>query len=231
MHREEHIKIGRYIRDIVFAANDGIVTTFSVVAGVVGAHLSPVVIVVIGLTNILADGFSMATGNYLGTKSEKELYEREESIEYKEIEQKPEVELLEIREILKAKGYKGKKLDQITELISDNKHYWVDFMMHEEMKLFSPEEESPIRQAAATFISFAIAGFIPLIPYLFGSGTNSFRIAVISTFMTLFIIGALRTFFSKRSWFYLGIEMLIIGGSAATLAYLAGYALRFIVGS
>lgn len=230
-HHEEHLQIGRYIRDIVFAASDGIVTTFSVVAGVVGAQLSPIVILIIGAANILADGFSMAAGNYLGTKSERELYRREEAIELKEIKEKPEIELAEIKDILHNKGYRGQKLETMAKLITENKQYWVDFMMHEEMGLSIPNENSGLPQAVITFVSFAIAGTIPLLPYLFQTGQSAFRYAVIITFVTLFVVGALRTFFSQRSWLYLGLEMLLIGGSAATLAYVVGYALRFIVAS
>ncbi|MBI2024627.1 MAG: VIT1/CCC1 transporter family protein [Candidatus Harrisonbacteria bacterium] len=229
IHREKHILLGRYLKDIVFAANDGIVTTFAVVAGVVGAALSPVVILIIGFASLIADGFSMATGNYLGSKSEKEFYLKEEAVEKREIKEIPEKELEEIRRILKRKGYDGKNLEEMVRLISSNEKYWLDFMMHEEIGLLTPEAYSPFVSATATFVSFIAAGSLPLWPYVIFGGDSVFTISAVATGVTLFIVGALRKFFSNRSWFASGVEMLLVGGSAATLAYFAGFFLQSLL--
>ncbi len=231
MHtRERHIQIGRYIKDIIFAANDGIITTFAVVASVAGAHLSPTIVIIIGVANMLADGFSMATSNYLGTKSEQELYAREERIERHEIEHIPEHEKKEVREILEGKGYKGEELATMADLITTNHQHWLDFMMHEEMGLSAPGKENPLKKGLITFLSFIIAGSIPLLPYSFGTYSNTFRMAIITTGIALFSIGALRHYFSDRHWLLSGIEMLIIGGSAAGMAYGMGFVLNKLLG-
>lgn len=227
--RERHVVLGHYLRDIVFAANDGIITTFAVVAGVVGAALSSKIILIIGFASLLADGFSMATGNYLGTKSEKELYQKEEALEKEEIENLREKELEEIREILFKKGYQSSNLESMVRLISSNKQYWVDFMMHEELGLFLPEVDSPIRHAAATFIAFITVGAIPLFPYLILSGNQALVASAAFSGLTLFAVGALRKFFSQRSWLKSGLEMLLMGGFTAGIAYLIGYLLKFVV--
>ncbi len=229
-HRETHIRIGRYLNDIIFAANDGTVTTFAVVAGVVGAHLSYVVILIIGIGNLIADGFSMATSNYLGTKSESELYKREEHNEYEEIRRIPDHEKDEVTEILEAKGYKGEKLKTMVELIASNKKYWVDFMMHEEMGLAVPDAEAPHKKALVTLCSFIGFGTIPLLPYLIPAYQHPFALAVVFTASSLFITGAMRSYFSHRNWFVSGIEMLSIGGSAASIAYFIGFGLKFLTG-
>ena len=226
-HRERHIQIGRYLKDVVFAANDGIVTTFAVVAGVVGAELSVSIILIIGFANLLADGFSMATGNYLGTKSEKEFYKKEEAIERYEIKTVRGKEIEEIRNILAKKGYSGDKLTKIVELISANEQYWIDFMMHEELGLFAEESRSPVRHAAATFLSFVTIGSVPLLPYILK--LNSFAASAIAAGIALFIAGASRKYFSGKSWIVSGLEMLLVGGFASVIAYAIGVILKAIV--
>ncbi len=227
---EKHVLAGRYLKDIVFAANDGIVTTFAVVAATVGGALSPAVILIIGFANLLADGFSMATGNYLGTKSEKEFYEKEAERERDEVKRIPEDERQEIREILAGRGYQGSQLEDMVSLISSNEQFWVDFMMHEELKLFVPETESALKNGIVTFVSFAAAGSIPLLPYVIFGKNASFGIAVAMMAFALFGIGALRSLFSKTSWFFSGLEMLVVGGSAAVIAYGIGFALKSLAG-
>ncbi|HEY4497014.1 MAG TPA: VIT1/CCC1 transporter family protein [Candidatus Paceibacterota bacterium] len=229
-HIEKHIKIGNYLKDIIFAANDGIVTTFAVVAGVVGASLSHEIILIIGFASLFADAFSMATGNYLGTKTEQDFYNKESAEEAKEIEETPENELNEVREILRNKGYVGADVERMTELISSNKTYWRDFMLHEEIGIISPEKGSAFKNGLVTFISFLMAGSIILIPYIFLNGDYAFQISILVGIITLFSVGALRKFFSDRSWFVSGLEMLIVGGSAAILAYLIGSFLGGIIG-
>lgn len=227
--REQHIRLGQYLKDMVFAANDGVVTTFAVVAGVAGAELSRAIVLIIGLANLIADGFSMATGNYLGTKSEQELYIREEAIEKEEIRTIPEKEKDEIRELLEQKGYRGEALEAMVRLISSNEKFWTDFMMHEELELFTPKMESPLRHALATFVAFVVAGVLPLLPYIFIKDGDTFLLSSIGAGAALFAAGALRKFFSKRSWFWSGIEMLFVGGSAAGMAYLVGFLLKSLV--
>lgn len=226
--RVKRINIGLYFKDIVFSANDGIVTTFAVIAGVAGADLSSGVILIIGFANLFADGFSMATGNYLGTKSEHDLYHREELIEDHEIEHMRHKEIEEVKHILIEKGYNEDDAVKMTELISKNKQYWIDFMMHEEMGLFAPDSDSPFKKGAVTFVSFFIAGFIPIIPYLIGYNESTFIVASVITAIELFIIGSLRHFFTDRNWLYSGFEMLFVGGSAALMAYIVGILLKGI---
>ncbi len=217
--RERHIRIGRYLKDIVYAANDGIVTTFAVVAATVGGGLRPSIILIVGIANLLADGFSMATGNYLGTRSERDFYAREEAEERKEVEKVPDQERAEVREILAAKGYTGEDLNEMVRLITSNEDYWIRFMMQEELDLQAPEQKSPFKNGTITFLSFIAAGSIPLLPYVLSGGEAEFSTAAASTAAALFAVGALRAYFSRQSWILLGLEMLTVGGSAAAIAY------------
>ena len=226
--REQHITVGKYLKDMIFAANDGVVTTFAVIAGVAGAELPAVIILIVGFANVLADGFSMATGNYLGTKAEQEFYDRERQKEIEEIDTIRDREIAEIREILEKRGYRGKDLEEFVRLLASNKDCFADFMMHEELGLFKPDRDSPMRHAAATFISFAIAGAIPLLPYVFGL-SSSFAAASILAGLTLFGTGASRRYFSGKSWIVSGGEMLLVGGAASVIAYIVGALLRNFV--
>jgi len=227
--RERHVRVGRHLKDVVYAANDGIVTTFAVVAATVGGALSPLTILVVGIANLLADGFSMASGDYLGSKSEEDFYAKEEAAEYREVREKPDEEREEIRGILVRKGYRGADLEEMVRLVTANKTMWVDLMMRDELGMQKPGGASPLQSAALTFVSFITAGSIPLLPYvLFGVHASFFWTAA-SAGAALFAVGALRGYFSKTSWVLLGLEMFAVGGFAAGMAYGVGAAIRSLV--
>lgn len=171
-------KIGKYIGDLVYGATDGIITTFAVVAGVAGAELSASVVIILGFSNLIADGFSMATSNYLARKSESD-YEKTLNQESKETTE--------------------------------------------------TEEKPPIKSALATFLSFVLAGAIPLLPYTLGIKGDVFIMAVISTSLILFVVGSLRTLVTKIKWWIGGIEMLLLGTLAASVAYFIGNILSKLV--
>ncbi len=159
-------KLGEYIGDLVYGANDGIITTFAVVAGIAGASLSPTIVVILGVANLVADGFSMATSNYLARKSEKEYNE---------------------------------KITGVVAIQKPGAH--------------------PLKNALVTFISFAVAGAVPLLPYIFGVETNAFYWAIFATSVALFTIGSLRTLVTGIRWWLAGLEMFAIGAVAAGVAY------------
>lgn len=223
--RLTHAHFGNFLKDAVFGANDGIISTFAVVAAVAGAALSPITVVIVGLANLFADAFSMATSNYLGTKSDLALYRRERSIEEREVEEIPKEEEAEIKKILIEKGYWGEELEQMIRLMMKNKKFWVDFMMSEELGFGPARGIKPIKSGITTFVSFAIAGFLPISPYLFarGVGQEIFLYSLVATALALFFAGSLRSFFTGKYWFLSGLEMLFFGGIAAAIAYGIGY--------
>jgi len=216
---------GTYIRDIVYGANDGIVTTFAIIAGVAGAGLASKVVLILGFTNLFADGLSMAIGNYLGIKSELEYAQRERDMEKWEIDNIPDLEKKELAEIYRKKGFKGKDLTQAVNIIASDKKVWLDTMMVEELGLIPDTTTSPVKHGLVTLFSFAFAGVLPLFPYIF-SRLNPYRpfdISIIFTAISLFTVGALRTFITKKHWFISGLEMFAVGAIAALAAYFVGY--------
>ena len=213
-----------YLRDWIYGGIDGSVTTFAVVTGVVGAHLSPVVIVIMGFANLVGDGFSMAASNFLGTKSEHDDVSRLEAIERRHIELAPEGEREEVRQIFAAKGFSGDDLERVVELITSDPDRWVRTMLTEEYGL-PLEPRSAWRAAAATFSAFVICGVVPLLPFIAGL-RNAFAISVILTAIVFFTIGSIKSRWATASWWRSGLSTLMVGGVAASLAYLVGLFLK-----
>ncbi len=209
-----------YLRDIVYGGIDGSVTTFAIVAGVAGAGLSTWVIIALGIANVLADGFSMAAGNYSGTKAELDDANRLRRVEERHIRTDPEGERRELREILRLKGLSGEPLESAVDQISQNHEQWVQLMLEGEYGLASVDPH-PLKAAWATFAAFLVAGMIPLLPFLVGL-PNAFQLSTIATLCTFFAIGAYKAKWSLSPWWRSGFETLAIGGTAALIAYFVG---------
>ncbi len=227
-HRHER---GRYLGDFVFGANDGIITTFAIVAGATGAAFSPVVVIILGFANLFADGISMGIGNYLGKKSEREYFEAQKKKEEWEVEHFREIELDEIRHIFSEWGFEGQDLDRVVEVVSKNRDVWVDLMMHHELGIKINPHEVPAKHGLATFISFFVAGFVPLIPFVapFFPHEALFPFSTLFTGVALFSVGALRSLVNPVSWVKGGFEILIVGSVAAITAYGVGVLLHGIL--
>jgi len=212
-----------YLRDWIYGGIDGSVTTLAVVTGVAGAQLSYWVILVLGLANLFADGFSMAASNYLGTKAELDDWRRLEHIEHRHIELEPEGEREEVRQIFERKGFEGNDLERIVELVTSNRERWVQTMLMDEYGL-PHSVRSPWVAAVSTFTAFLICGLIPLLPYL-SRTNNSLFVSVALTGIVFFAIGSIKSRWSTSSWWYSGLITLLVGGIAASLAYAVGIVL------
>ena len=209
-----------YLRDWVYGGIDGTVTTFAVVAGVVGAALSTKALLILGVANLIADGFSMAAANYSGTKAEIEEYEHVRRMEERHVQFVPEGEREEIRQIFEAKGFKGEALDTVVDVITEKRDRWIETMMTEEHGL-PPINRSPFRSALATFFAFLICGSVPLLPFVFGLPAT-IETSTLMTGLTFFSIGSLRSRWSPAPWWRAGLETFAIGMSAAAMAYIVG---------
>lgn len=225
-------KFQEYLGEFVYGGIDGSVTTFAVVAGAAGANLDSAVVIILGFANLIADGFSMSVGSYLSTKSEKQNYQKHKQVEYWEVDVAPEAERAEIREIYAAKGFEGELLDRVVDTITADKDRWVNVMMKEELQM-NEEKKSPLAMGFVTFISFQIAGFIPLLAYVFdyliSPISNTFLISSILTALCLLSIGSLKSFVTETSLYKGIIETLLLGGAAAFLSYFVGGILERIV--
>ena len=213
-----------YLRDCIYGGIDGSVTTFAVVAGVVGAELAPAVILIMGFANLAADGFSMAASNFLGTKAEREDFEHLEAVERRHIEVIPEGEREEVRQIFKGKGFEGEELERVVTLITADRTRWVRTMLTEEYGL-PAEVRSPMRAALATFAAFCLCGLVPLVPYVFGA-REALPLSMILTGGVFFAIGSVKSRWSTARWWRSGLSTFAVGALAAALAYAVGVLLR-----
>jgi len=240
-HTREHLEQSlreygtrsQYLADAVLGATDGIITTFAIVAGAAGASLSPGIVIVMGFANLLADGFSMATGNYLGARSQQEYWLQERARESWEIEQLPDAEREEIRRIYRRKGFEGETLERIVGTITTNRERWVEEMMREELGI-QEERIAPLGSGLVTFTAFILAGFFPVFPCVLAFITptpvaSAFMLSVGITAMALFSIGVARRFMTRQPWWQSGLEFLGLGGLAAACAFFVGYILRGLI--
>ena len=214
-----------YLGDAVLGAIDGCVTTFAVVAGATGAAFPGSVVVILGIANLVADGFSMAVANYQGTKTERESLARAAREEREHIRIVPEGEREEIRQIFARKGFSGRTLDDIVAVISKDPDLWVDTMLTEERGL-QPKGADPMHAAAATFAAFAAAGLVPLLPYIAPMPMDSFTLSAAVTAAAFFGIGVTRGLVLGRPALRAGLETLATGGAAAALAFAIAALLR-----
>lgn len=216
-----------YLGDAVLGGIDGCVTTFAVVAGATGAAFPGTVVVILGLANLVADGFSMAVSNYQGTKTEHESLARTMREENEEIRVYPEGEREEIRQIFARKGFSGETLERIVEVISADRDVWIDTMLKEEHGL-QPDGADPMRAGVATFAAFIVAGLLPLLPFLspWEIPIERFALSAAVTAVAFFGIGVARGMVLGRSRLRAGIETLLMGGGAAVLAFVIALLLR-----
>lgn len=213
-----------YLRDWVYGGIDGTVTTFAIMAGVVGANLSAGVVVILGIANLLADGFSMAAANYTGTKAEHDEYEKLRHMEERHVEIAPEGEREEIRQIFRAKGFDGEALEAAVNVITKHRKRWIDTMMAEEHGM-PAMIRSPLRAGLYTFLAFVLCGSVPLVPYAVMLPRPEVPSAIMAG-ATFFAIGSLRSYWSPSPWWRAGLETFAIGMLAAGVAYLVGDLLK-----
>lgn len=222
-----------YFKEIIYGGVDGIVTTFAVVAGFAGASLSGeetmqlsfMIVLLFGLANLFGDAASMGLGNYLSVRSEKDLYMAKRKKEEENLKNNLYDEVAKTTAILQKKGFAAEDADSLASIYKHNKEYWLDFMMHHKEELSDPRGESPVFTGIATFLSFMIFGSIPLLPFLVqesGNASTAFGYSMVGTFTALIILGLLK-------WRVIGsqlkaslFEVVVIGATAATLAYLVG---------
>ncbi|MBI2541837.1 VIT1/CCC1 transporter family protein [Candidatus Woesearchaeota archaeon] len=224
----------QYLAEFVYGAIDGTVTTFAVVAGATGASLSSAVVIILGFANLIADGFSMAIGNFLSERTQRDLIAREREREEWEIQAVPAGEREEIREIFRRKGFKGKDLDTAVRVVTSDKKVWVDTMMAEELGLLE-SPKTPWKTAMATYLGFIVIGIIPLLAYVFSYFApfferNTFATAVVMTAVALFAVGAIKSYVIRVNLLKSVFETVFIGGAAAAISYYIGFFLKFIVG-
>jgi VIT1/CCC1 family predicted Fe2+/Mn2+ transporter len=225
-----------YLGDAVLGGIDGCVTTFAIVMGALGGGLSVTVIIILGIANLLADGFSMAVSNYQNAKSQRQMAEKIRRIEQQHIKLVPDGEREEIRQIYRNKGFSGSALEAIVETVTRDEDLWVSTMLTEEygMPLQLP---SPPHAALATFLAFLVAGLVPLAPYIMLSYVAPelpeialFALSGGATAGAFLLIGFAKGRYLGHAALRSALETLAMGGTAAAIAYGVGAWLRATFG-
>ncbi len=216
-----HSPGGRAIREVVFGFNDGMVSTVGFVVGVAAALSNPKIVLITGLAEVMAGSFSMFFGSYLSTKNQREFFEQEIEREKYEIREMPEREREEIRKIYAAKGFKGADLEMVVSHITSDNSVWLKCMMEEELGLIFESMDNSLKVGLMTGLSFVVGGLVPLIPYMYAASSAALAQCIGLSAISLFVVGIVKTFLTKKHWFKSGLESLVIGllATGAGLAF------------
>jgi vacuolar iron transporter family protein len=211
------------IRAAIFGVNDGLVSNLSLIFGVAGAGVENQLVVLAGVAGLLAGAFSMAAGEYISVRVQREVFERLIHLEAHEIGTEPEDERRELAGIYERKGLSKELAEAVATQLMRDPQTALDTHAREELGL-DPDEGlgSPIAAASASFVMFALGAFVPLIPFLFGSGGGAIALSAVLSGISLAGVGAAMSILTGRNPLFSGARMLAIGAAAAAITYFVG---------
>jgi VIT1/CCC1 family predicted Fe2+/Mn2+ transporter len=229
-HKEAHGKeSGRLLEDVILGGQDGLVNVLGIVLGVATATNDPKIVIIAGLSATFAESLAMAAVAYTSQKAGQQYYQKEKNRELWEIENDPKAEKQEIMDVYSAKGFKGKDLENIVNVITSNKQVWLDVMMSEELNLGSYEDKDPAKSGVIVGLSAFFGSLVSLWPFFFIGGLpfisdtfSAMMAGLLSSLLILFIAGWLKSQFTVGSKWKNGIEMMVIGGIAGVAGYIIG---------
>ncbi|HVV18327.1 MAG TPA: VIT1/CCC1 transporter family protein [Pseudonocardiaceae bacterium] len=211
------------LRAAVFGVNDGLVSNTSLVMGFAGSGAAAGTILFAGLAGLLAGAFSMAAGEYISMRSQREAYEREITVEAEELRDDPEAEQEELALIYRAKGLDADEAEKVAKTIMKDSDIALDTMAREELGLDPDELGSPWSAAVSSLLAFALGAVVVVLPYLFGSGVAALVTAIGLAALALFGVGAVIGMLNGRSAARAGGRQLLVGGVAALLVFGIGH--------
>ena len=221
------------LRAAVFGVNDGLVSNASLILGMVGAAGvggDARMVVVSGVAGLLAGAFSMASGEYVSVRSQREMFERQISAERDELSEYPLEEAAELALIYEARGIEKEDAQRISKRLVENPQHALDTLAREELGLDPAELGSPWTAAVSSALSFAAGALLPLSPFLLTKGRPAILGALVVTGAALFVVGAATSLFTGKGALKGGARMLLIGSAAATVTFLIGRALGVAAG-
>jgi vacuolar iron transporter family protein len=220
--RHRSASSGNALRAGVFGVNDGLVSNAALIYGVAGAAPEPAVIVLTGVAGLLAGAFSMAAGEYVSVRSQREMFEYQIGLERDELEKYPQEEAAELALIYAAKGMTETEARRVADALMEDPERALDTLAREELGLNPDELGSPWVAAISSFASFTAGASLPLLPFLFGSGSSALLESVGLTALGLFAVGASMSLFTGRHALLSGLRMLSIGAAAGLATYAIG---------
>jgi vacuolar iron transporter family protein len=234
--RERWHRSGRSgtMRAVIFGVSDGLVSNLALVMGVAGASgptaTSGHFILLAGVAGLLAGAFSMAAGEYISMQSQRELFERQIELERAEMEAMPEEEEAEMAALYRAKGFHDDEAKAIAHRLFEDPERALDQLIREELGLDPDELGSPYGAAFGSFVAFALGAFVPVAPYLAGSGVVAFGVAIALSLVALFAVGAGVSLLTGRSALFSGARQVGIGAAAAIVTFIVGTLIGVSVG-
>lgn len=229
-HKHTTLNSASNLRAAIFGVNDGLISNMSLILGIAGANSEQHFIIIAGIAGLLAGACSMAAGEYISVRSQREVFEYQIAIEKKELEEYPEEEMEELSFIYQARGLPKVEADRLAKLMIDNPETGLDTLAREELGLNPQDLVSPFGAMFWSFCSFAIGATIPLIPFLISASQYNLMISIFSTTTALFIIGIVLSLFTNRNPLLLGFRMLAVGAIAGTVTFIIGHFLGVTIG-
>ena len=232
-HRRDAHALGRtqeFLKQITYGGNDGIVTTFAIVAGFAGAaadgvaQIGALAVLVFGLANLIADAVSMGLGEFLSTRSAHDLFHSRRARELEEIATNPAQEQREMTTILQQRGLSHTDAAAATEILARNPPMMADLMMTYEFGMMDPDGDNPAVNGFFTFLSFVVFGAVPLLPYfLLPPDPTTFRLSLIASAGALVALGLLRWNATGERLLRCVGETVAVGSVCGAVAYAVGW--------
>jgi VIT1/CCC1 family predicted Fe2+/Mn2+ transporter len=219
-HHQHRDVTGGWLRPAVFGAMDGLVSNFALIAGVAGGQASRQVVLLAGLAGLAAGAFSMAAGEYISVASQSELAEAEIEVERLELARHPAAELDELSQVFMDRGVDPALATEVARQLSRDPEEALEVHARAELGVTPGDLPSPVLAAGSSFLSFAVGAALPVLPYLFGTG-SLWPAAVIAA-LGLFLAGALVSRLTTKAWWFGGLRQLAFGAAAAAITYAVG---------
>ncbi len=218
------------LSDVILGGQDGLVNVLGVILGVAAATQDVYLVLVAGLSATFAESVSMGAVAYTSTLADADYYESEREREYRHIEEVPNLEEKEIRDIYTKKGFSGDLLDRIVATITTDKDVWVAVMLAEEHQLSPTDRGQALRSAVIVGIAAIIGSLIPLIPFVFLPVQVSIYTAILVSALVLFVVGFYKARVTVGKPGRSGLEMALIGTLSALVGYAVGLVLKILAG-
>jgi len=210
------------LSEVILGGQDGLVNVLGVILGLAAASNDVRIVLAGGLAATFAESVSMGAVAYTSKLAENDLYQSEREREYRHIKLAPEVETYEIREIYRKKGFEGKELEKIVEVITANPDVWVQVMMSEEFQMAPPEKSQALYSGLVVGVAAIVGSLIPLVPFFFLPISTGIWLSLILSALTLFVVGAYKARITIGKPFRSGLEMTLIGIVSALVGYFVG---------
>jgi len=221
-HHHRNIS-GGGARAAVFGISDGLVSNVSLILGMAGAHSSAGAVRLAGIAGMMGGAFSMAAGEYVSMRAQSELMERELDVERRAILADPEDERRELAALYRSRGIEPDLADELSGKMMRNPDLALETHAREELGFTPGQTGKPVQAAASSFVMFAIGALVPLLPWLFTTGTPALLWSIGLAAVASFVVGTALSFFTGRSWLWSATRQLLISAAAASVTYSIGH--------